>query len=148
MDSLQTFASGYLESAPGSVTQVREVAARLMALAKSARIAVWLVGHVTKEGNIAGPKVVEHMVDTVLYFEGDSGMSYRLLRTVKNRFGSSRELGVFEMDGEGLKEVSNPSSLFLTERSEAVIGTSVGTTLEGTRPIQPPEPATPNRRGA
>jgi DNA repair protein RadA/Sms len=135
MDSLQTFASGYLESAPGSVTQVREVAARLMALAKSARIAVWLVGHVTKEGNIAGPKVVEHMVDTVLYFEGDSGMSYRLLRTVKNRFGSSRELGVFEMDGEGLKEVSNPSSLFLTERSEAVIGTSVGTTLEGTRPI-------------
>ncbi len=135
MDSLQTFASGYMQSAPGSVTQVREVATRLMALAKSAGIAVWLVGHVTKEGSIAGPKVVEHMVDTVLYFEGDSGMSYRLLRAVKNRFGSSRELGVFEMDGEGLKEVANPSSLFLTERSEAVVGTSVGTTLEGSRTI-------------
>lgn len=135
MDSLQTFASGYLQSAPGSVTQVREVATRLMALAKSAGIAVWLVGHVTKEGSIAGPKVVEHMVDTVLYFEGDSGQSYRLLRAVKNRFGSSRELGVFEMDGEGLKEVANPSSLFLTERPEAVVGTAVGTTLEGTRPI-------------
>jgi DNA repair protein RadA/Sms len=135
MDSLQTFASSHLQSAPGSVTQVREVATRLMALAKSAGIAVWLVGHVTKEGSIAGPKVVEHMVDTVLYFEGDSGMSYRLLRAVKNRFGSSRELGVFEMDGEGLKEVSNPSSLFLTERAEPVVGTSVGTTLEGSRTI-------------
>jgi len=135
MDSLQTFSSGYLQSAPGSVSQVREVAARLMALAKSAGIAVWLVGHVTKEGSIAGPKVVEHMVDTVLYFEGDGGHSYRLLRTVKNRFGSTRELGVFEMEGEGLAEVSNPSSLFLSERREAVAGTAITSSMEGSRPL-------------
>jgi DNA repair protein RadA/Sms len=135
MDSLQTFSSGELESAPGSVSQVREVAVRLMALAKSAGIAVWLVGHVTKEGSIAGPKAVEHMVDTVLYFEAEAGATYRLLRTVKNRFGSTRELGVFEMEGEGLKEVSNPSSLFLSERKEPVAGTAVGVSLEGSRPI-------------
>jgi DNA repair protein RadA/Sms len=135
MDSLQTFSSGYLQAAPGSVSQVREVAARLMALAKSAGIAVWLVGHVTKEGSIAGPKVVEHMVDTVLYFEGDGGHTYRLLRTVKNRFGSTRELGVFEMEGEGLAEVSNPSSLFLSERKEAVSGTAITSSMEGSRPL-------------
>jgi len=135
MDSLQTFSSGSLESAPGSVSQVREVAMRLMALAKSARIAVWLVGHVTKEGNIAGPKAVEHMVDTVLYFEAEAGQSYRLLRTVKNRFGSTRELGVFEMDGDGLREVANPSSLFLSERKEAVAGTAISASLEGSRPF-------------
>jgi DNA repair protein RadA/Sms len=135
MDSLQTFSSGSLESAPGSVSQVREVAARLMTLAKSAGIAVWLVGHVTKDGNIAGPKAVEHMVDTVLYFEAEAGATYRLLRTVKNRFGSTRELGVFEMDGEGLREVSNPSSLFLSERKEPVPGTAVSASLEGSRPL-------------
>jgi len=135
MDSLQTFSSGFLQSAPGSIGQIREVAARLMALAKTAGISVWLIGHVTKDGNIAGPKVVEHMVDTVLYFEGDQGQSYRLLRTIKNRFGSTHELGVFEMEGEGLKEVTNPSSLFLSERKEAVPGTAVATSLEGTRPI-------------
>jgi len=135
MDSLQTFSSGFLESAPGSVSQVREVAAKLMSLAKTAGLNVWLVGHVTKDGNIAGPKVVEHMVDTVLYFEAEGGQSYRLLRTVKNRFGSAKELGVFEMDGEGLREVSNPSSLFLSERKEALAGTAVSASLEGTRPI-------------
>ena len=135
MDSLQTFSSGFLESAPGSVSQVREVAARLMALAKTAGISVWLVGHVTKDGNIAGPKVVEHMVDTVLYFEGEGGQNYRLLRTVKNRFGSSRELGVFEMEGEGLREVTNPSSLFLSERKEAVAGTAIAVSIEGSRPL-------------
>ncbi|MBC7692192.1 MAG: DNA repair protein RadA [Methylotenera sp.] len=135
MDSLQTFSSGYLTSAPGSVSQVREIAARLMTLAKSAGIAVFLVGHVTKDGSIAGPKTVEHMVDTVLYFEGEGGQSYRLLRTVKNRFGSSRELGVFEMDGEGLREVANPSSLFLSERKSPVPGTSIAASLEGSRPI-------------
>lgn len=135
MDSLQTFSSGMLESAPGSVSQVREVATRLMGLAKSSGICIWLVGHVTKDGNIAGPKVVEHMVDTVLYFEAEAGQSYRLLRTVKNRFGSSRELGVFEMDGEGLREVPNPSMLFLAERKEPVAGTAVSASLEGTRPI-------------
>lgn len=135
IDSLQTFSSGYLESAPGSVSQLREVAARLMTLAKSSGIAVWIVGHVTKDGSIAGPKVVEHMVDTVLYFEGDGGQSYRLLRTVKNRFGSSRELGVFEMAGEGLREVSNPSSLFLSDRQEPIEGTAVGSSIEGSRPL-------------
>lgn len=135
MDSLQTFSSGFLESAPGSVSQVREIATRLMALAKSAGVAVWLVGHVTKEGNIAGPKTVEHMVDTVLYFESEGGQSYRLLRTVKNRFGSSRELGVFEMEGEGLREVSNPSSLFLSERKDPVLGTAISATVEGSRPL-------------
>jgi DNA repair protein RadA/Sms len=135
MDSLQTFSSGMLESAPGSVSQVREVATRLMGLAKSSGICIWLVGHVTKDGNIAGPKVVEHMVDTVLYFEAEAGQSYRLLRAVKNRFGSSRELGVFEMDGEGLREVLNPSMLFLAERKEPVAGTAVSASLEGSRPI-------------
>lgn len=135
MDSLQTFASGALESAPGSVSQVREVALRLMTLAKSAGVATWIVGHVTKEGGIAGPKVVEHMVDTVLYFEAEAGQTYRLLRTVKNRFGSSRELGVFEMDGEGLREVANPSSLFLSDRATPVPGTAVSASLEGSRPL-------------
>jgi DNA repair protein RadA/Sms len=135
MDSLQTFSSASLESAPGSVGQVREITSQLMKLAKSEGISVWLVGHVTKEGSIAGPKVVEHMVDTVLYFETESGQSYRLLRTVKNRFGSSRELGVFEMDGEGLREVSNPSSLFLSDRKEPVAGTAISATLEGSRPL-------------
>jgi DNA repair protein RadA/Sms len=135
MDSLQTFSSGMLESAPGSVSQVREVATRLMSLAKSSGVCVWLVGHVTKDGNIAGPKVVEHMVDTVLYFEAEAGQSYRLLRAVKNRFGSSRELGVFEMEGEGLREVTNPSLLFLAERKTPVPGTAVSASLEGSRPI-------------
>lgn len=134
-DSLQTFTTSQLESAAGSVSQVREVAARLMILAKTAGIAVFLVGHVTKEGGIAGPKVIEHMVDTVLYFEGDQGQNYRLLRTVKNRFGSSKELGVFEMVGEGLKEVANPSSLFLAEHTKPVSGTAVAVCLEGTRPL-------------
>ncbi len=135
MDSLQTFSTSFLESAPGSVSQVREVTARLMTLAKTAGISIWLIGHVTKEGNIAGPKVVEHMVDTVLYFESESNQSYRLLRTVKNRFGSTRELGVFEMISTGLKEVKNPSSLFLTERKEQVTGTAITSTLEGSRPL-------------
>jgi DNA repair protein RadA/Sms len=135
VDSLQTFSSAVSPSAPGSVSQVREVTARLMTLAKSAGIAVWLVGHVTKEGSIAGPKTVEHMVDTVLYFEGEGGLSYRLLRAVKNRYGSAQELGVFEMESEGLKEVQNPSSLFLSERSEEVHGTAIAASLEGTRPI-------------
>jgi DNA repair protein RadA/Sms len=135
MDSLQTFVSSDLESAPGSVSQVREIAAKLMQLAKSRRICVWLVGHVTKEGSIAGPKVVEHMVDTVLYFEGDSSQTFRLLRTVKNRFGSSRELGVFEMGSEGLEEVLNPSSLFLSDRKDSVAGTAITASMEGTRPI-------------
>lgn len=135
VDSLQTFTSNSSQSAPGSVSQVREISSRLMALAKTARIAVWLIGHVTKDGAIAGPKTVEHMVDTVLYFEGDSSQSYRLLRTVKNRFGSTHELGVFEMDLEGLREVLNASSLFLGERTSPVEGVAVTASLEGTRPL-------------
>lgn len=135
MDSLQTFSTQYVESAPGTVSQVREVTSRLMNLAKSAKIAVWLVGHVTKEGSIAGPKIVEHLVDTVLYFEGDSGQNLRLLRTVKNRFGNTHELGVFEMTSEGLMDVANPSSLFLSERMDSVMGTAITSTLEGSRPL-------------
>lgn len=135
VDSLQTFSTGANESAPGSVGQVREITARLMTLAKTAGIAVWLVGHITKEGTIAGPKTVEHMVDTVLYFEGESGQTFRMLRAVKNRFGSTRELGVFEMDGEGLREVTNPSSLFLSDRKSSVSGTAVAALLEGSRPL-------------
>ena len=135
MDSLQTFSTGFIESAPGTVSQVREVTSRLMNLAKSGGLAVWLVGHVTKDGAIAGPKIVEHLVDTVLYFEGDSGQSLRLLRTVKNRFGNTNELGVFEMTSEGLIDVANPSALFLSERKEQVMGTAIVSTLEGSRPL-------------
>lgn len=135
MDSLQTFSSQYSESPPGSVSQVREITSRLMTLAKTSGIAVILIGHVTKEGMIAGPKMVEHMVDTVLYFEGEGTQNYRLLRTVKNRFGSTRELGVFEMTQAGLVEVANPSSLFLNERTESVAGIAVTASLEGSRPL-------------
>jgi len=135
MDSLQTFSTGFIDSAPGTVSQVREVTSRLMNLAKSARIAVWLVGHVTKDGAIAGPKIVEHLVDTVLYFEGESGQTMRLLRTVKNRFGNTNELGVFEMTSDGLIDVSNPSSLFLSERTQEAIGTAIVSTMEGSRPL-------------
>jgi len=135
IDSLQTIAVSELASAAGSVSQVREVASRLMQIAKKKSISVWLVGHVTKDGSIAGPKVVEHMVDTVLYFEGDRGQNYRLLRSVKNRFGAAHEIGVFEMSGFGLREVLNPSEIFLTDRPENLPGTSTGVSLEGTRPI-------------
>lgn len=135
VDSIQTFSTASIPGAPGSMNQVREVTTRLMTLAKTAGIAIWLVGHVTKEGTIAGPKTVEHMVDTVLYFEGEGGYPYRLLRTVKNRFGNTRELGVFEMDGEGLREVANPSQLFLNDRKEALPGVAITCSLEGSRPL-------------
>ncbi len=135
VDSLQTFVCDELEGAPGSVGQVREIASRLMKLAKTDGVAVVLVGHVTKDGALAGPKVVEHMVDTVLYFEGDGQFGTRLLRTVKNRFGSTHELGIFEMRREGLVQVANPSMLFLSERKQPVPGTAVTCTLEGTRPL-------------
>lgn len=124
-----------MTSAAGSVTQVRECASTLMRLAKKQAIPIFLVGHVTKEGNIAGPRVLEHMVDAVLYLEGDRFHQYRLLRGVKNRFGSTNEVGVFEMQGEGLAEVSNPSQAFLAERIKGAPGSGVAVTLEGTRPI-------------
>ena len=135
IDSIQTLNRDDLESASGSVTQVRECTASLMKYAKSSGTSVFLIGHVTKDGNIAGPKVLEHMVDTVLQFEGERTHIYRILRAVKNRFGSTNEIGVFEMKENGLKEVNNPSAIFLAERSYGSSGSSVTATLEGTRPI-------------
>ena len=135
IDSIQTVFLPELESAPGSVTQVRECGARLMTLAKTRGIATFLVGHVTKEGALAGPRVLEHLVDTVLYFEGERHHSYRVLRAVKNRFGSTNEIGVFEMAEGGLVEVKNPSGFFLAERPENAPGSVVVSSLEGTRPV-------------
>jgi DNA repair protein RadA/Sms len=135
IDSIQTLFSLQLQSAPGSIGQVRESAGKLMVLSKSANVSTFLIGHVTKEGAIAGPRVLEHIVDTVLYFEGDRGHPYRILRAVKNRFGSTNEIGVFEMKDGGLEEVANPSELFLAERPINVPGSVVISSLEGTRPI-------------
>lgn len=135
VDSIQTVFLPEVQSAPGSVSQVRECAAQLMGLAKGQGISVFLIGHVTKEGQIAGPKVLEHMVDTVLSFEGDVSHQFRLLRALKNRFGATHELGVFQMDSRGLVEVSNPSELFLEERGTRLIGSTVFPSIEGTRPL-------------
>jgi DNA repair protein RadA/Sms len=135
VDSIQTFYTDAISSAPGSVGQVREVASRLMTFAKKSDVPVFLIGHVTKDGAIAGPKVLEHMVDTVLYFEGDRGHVFRILRSVKNRYGSTNEIGVFEMKDTGLAEVGNPSRIFLEERPQAVSGSVVIPCLEGTRPL-------------
>lgn len=135
LDSIQTLYTEALQSAPGSVAQVRESAAQLVRFAKQTGIAMFLVGHVTKEGQLAGPRVLEHMVDTVLYFEGDPGDRYRILRAIKNRFGAVNELGVFAMTESGLKEVSNPSAIFLSRHEEAVPGSVVMVTWEGTRPM-------------
>jgi len=135
IDSIQTIYTEELTSAPGSVGQIRESAGKLMFFAKRAKIPVFLIGHVTKEGAIAGPRVLEHIVDTVLYFEGDRGHPYRILRTVKNRFGSTNEIGVFEMSDKGLNEIDNPSELFLSERPLDVSGSTVIATIEGTRPL-------------
>ncbi|AEB10762.1 DNA repair protein RadA [Desulfobacca acetoxidans] len=135
LDSIQTLYAASLPAAPGSITQVRETAFQLVQLAKRSGIPIFLIGHVTKEGAIAGPKLLEHMVDTVLYFEGDRSHTYRLLRTVKNRFGPGQELGVFEMRQTGLAEVTNPSALFLSERSLEAPGSVVVASIEGSRPI-------------
>ncbi|MBT3312928.1 MAG: DNA repair protein RadA [Desulfobacteraceae bacterium] len=135
IDSIQTMFSGELTSAPGSVSQVRESTMRIMAIAKKTGIPAFLVGHVTKDGAIAGPRVMEHMVDTVLYFEGDKNHIFRILRAVKNRFGSTNEIGVFEMKESGLNEVGNPSAVFLAERPDNAPGSVVTACMEGTRPI-------------
>ncbi len=135
IDSIQTVYSDQLSSAPGSVAQVRECASQLTRLAKTRGCTVVLVGHVTKEGALAGPRVLEHIVDTVLYFEGDTHSSFRLVRAIKNRFGAVNEIGVFAMTEKGLKGVSNPSAIFLSTHSEPVPGTCVLVTLEGTRPL-------------
>jgi DNA repair protein RadA/Sms len=135
VDSIQTVFSSKIESAPGSVSQVREVAGQFLLLAKNRTIPVFLIGHVTKEGAIAGPKALEHIVDTVLYFEGERHHNHRIIRATKNRFGAANELGVFEMTGEGLKPVANPSEMFLQERPVGVAGSVVTACMEGTRPV-------------
>lgn len=135
IDSIQTMYNEEVSSAPGSVSQVRESTHVLMQLAKGMGIPIFIVGHVTKEGTVAGPRVLEHMVDTVLYFEGDRHASYRILRAVKNRFGSTNEIGVFEMRREGLVEVENPSEYMLSGKPENASGSVVACSMEGTRPI-------------
>jgi DNA repair protein RadA/Sms len=135
IDSIQTVFADTLESAPGTVAQVRASAQELVRFAKRKGTAVLLVGHVTKDGQIAGPRVMEHLVDTVLYFEGDRGHQFRILRAVKNRFGGTDEIGVFEMTGKGLEQVPNPSALFLSNRSDDAAGSAVFAGMEGTRPL-------------
>ena len=135
LDSIQTFYTEEMQSAPGSVGQVRESAARLVRFAKQTGTSLFLVGHVTKEGALAGPRVLEHMVDTVLYFEGESGSQFRLIRAIKNRFGAVNELGVFAMTDKGLREVSNPSAIFLSRHDQQVPGSCILVTREGTRPL-------------
>ncbi|MCC8410551.1 DNA repair protein RadA [Mucilaginibacter sp. UR6-1] len=135
IDSIQTLHSAHIESTPGSVSQVRECTAELLRFAKETSTPVFLIGHITKDGMIAGPKILEHMVDTVLQFEGDRHHVYRILRAVKNRFGSASELGIYEMLGEGLREVSNPSEILLSQRDEPLSGVTISATLEGMRPM-------------
>lgn len=135
IDSVQTMQEPDIDSAVGSVSQIREITAELMQIAKTNDITIFIVGHVTKGGAIAGPKILEHMVDTVLYFEGDLHHTYRILRAVKNRFGSTNELGIFEMREEGLREVANPSEIFLEERLQDANGSAIVVSMEGTRPI-------------
>lgn len=135
IDSIQTLQSAFMDSTPGSVSQVRECTAELLRFAKESHTPVLLIGHITKDGLIAGPKVLEHMVDTVLQFEGDRHHTYRILRSVKNRFGAASELGVYEMLGKGLREVSNPSEILISQRDEAMSGVAVSVTMEGIRPM-------------
>ena len=135
IDSIQTLHSKHVESAAGSVSQVRECTAEIMKFAKETGTPVFLIGHITKDGAIAGPKILEHMVDTVLQFEGDQHLSYRILRTSKNRFGATNELGIYEMRAEGLREVANPSEILLTQREETLNGVAIGAMMEGNRPL-------------
>jgi DNA repair protein RadA/Sms len=135
IDSIQTLHTDYIESTPGSISQIRETTAELIKFAKETNIPVILIGHITKDGNIAGPKILEHMVDTVLQFEGDRNHVYRILRSLKNRFGSTAELGIYEMQGSGLREVSNPSEILISHREEELSGTAIASTLEGMRPL-------------
>ena len=135
IDSIQTLHTDYIESSAGSISQIRETTAELIKFAKETNIPVILIGHITKDGNIAGPKILEHMVDTVLQFEGDRNHIYRILRSLKNRFGSTAELGIYEMQGSGLREVSNPSEILISHKEEELSGTAIATTMEGMRPI-------------
>lgn len=135
IDSIQTLHSAHIESTPGSVSQVRECTAELLRFAKETATPVFLIGHITKDGAIAGPKILEHMVDTVLQFEGDRHHVYRILRSIKNRFGAAAELGIYAMQGDGLREVSNPSEVLLSQRDEELSGITIGATIEGARPM-------------
>jgi DNA repair protein RadA/Sms len=135
IDSIQTLHSDYIESSAGSISQIRETTAELIKFAKETNVPVILIGHITKDGSIAGPKILEHMVDTVLQFEGDRNHVYRILRSLKNRFGSTAELGIYEMQGTGLREVSNPSEILISHKEEELSGTAIATTLEGMRPL-------------
>ena len=135
IDSIQTLYSSQIESSPGSISQVRECTAQLLRYAKQSNVPVFLIGHITKEGSLAGPKVLEHMVDAVLQFEGDRNHVYRLLRTIKNRFGSTNELGIYEMLGDGLRQVENPSEILINNTDKTLSGISIGATLEGLRPM-------------
>jgi DNA repair protein RadA/Sms len=135
VDSIQTLETPYIESSPGSVSQIRECAAEFQRFAKETNTPVFLIGHITKDGNIAGPKILEHMVDTVLQFEGDRHYAYRILRTLKNRFGNTAELGIYEMTAEGMKAVTNPSEILITQKEEQLSGTAIAATIEGIRPL-------------
>ncbi len=135
VDSIQTLESPYVESSPGSVSQIRECAAELQRFAKETGTPVFLIGHITKDGSIAGPKILEHMVDTVLQFEGDRHYAYRILRTLKNRFGSTAELGIYEMTGQGMRPVSNPSEILITQKEDALSGIAIAAAIEGMRPL-------------
>jgi DNA repair protein RadA/Sms len=135
IDSIQTLYTDYIEASPGSISQIRETTAELIKFAKETATPVILIGHITKEGTIAGPKILEHMVDVVLQFEGDRNHTYRILRAQKNRFGSTAELGIYEMQNTGLREVENPSEILISEKDESLSGTAIGATLEGMRPL-------------
>ncbi|MFN8247523.1 MAG: DNA repair protein RadA [Ferruginibacter sp.] len=135
VDSIQTLQSPFVESSPGSISQIRESAAELQRFAKETNTPVFLIGHITKDGNIAGPKILEHMVDTVLQFEGDRHYAYRILRTLKNRFGSTSELGIYEMTGEGMRPVTNPSEILITQKEDQLSGIAIAATIEGIRPL-------------
>ena len=135
IDSIQTLHTDYIDSSPGSISQIRECTAELIKFAKETNVPVILIGHITKDGSIAGPKILEHMVDTVLQFEGDRNHVYRILRSLKNRFGSTAELGIYEMLGTGLREVSNPSEILISHKNEELSGTAIASTLEGMRPL-------------
>ncbi|MBS1755950.1 MAG: DNA repair protein RadA [Bacteroidetes bacterium] len=135
VDSIQTLQSPYVESSPGSISQIRETAAELQRFAKETNTPVFLIGHITKDGNIAGPKILEHMVDTVLQFEGDRHYAYRILRTLKNRFGSTSELGIYEMNTDGMRSVTNPSEILITQKEDQLSGIAIAATVEGIRPL-------------
>ena len=135
VDSIQTLSSPYVDATAGSITQIRETASEMNKIAKSYQVPVFLIGHITKDGSIAGPKILEHIVDTVLQFEGDRHYGFRILRTIKNRFGSASELGIFEMNATGLREVTNPSEFLLSQRDEEVSGIAIAATMEGQRPM-------------